>query len=46
LGAQEWHEDPGHGLVFLLARFFIVWLVAAVVGSAAGFLALHFIFKK
>ena len=46
LGVQQWLEDPAHGLVFLLARFFVVAGLSAAVSAAVGFAALRFMIKK
>ncbi|HEV3272962.1 MAG TPA: hypothetical protein VGZ93_12340 [Candidatus Methylacidiphilales bacterium] len=46
LGVLHWQEDPAHSLGFLLARFFVVWLLAAAIGTAAGIFAVRFVVRK
>jgi hypothetical protein len=45
LGVQNWLEDPRHSIGFLMARFFIIWAVAATAGMGMGFLILRYFAK-
>jgi uncharacterized membrane protein len=46
LGVQHWQENSVHSLGFLLARFFIVWVLAAAIGGVVGITVLRLMFKK